>query len=67
MSRHERNRTPGAFFMTKSCEHTKGSTCQRATDFPFQWVVNTFTWNGPTGTYNVGGAHRPCLGIPRVV
>ncbi|MBE3065060.1 MAG: hypothetical protein IMZ69_08590 [Spirochaetes bacterium] len=58
MSRHERNRTPGAFFMTKSCEHTKGSTCQRATDFPFQWVVNTFTWNGPTGTYNVGGAQQ---------
>jgi hypothetical protein len=50
--------TAPAFFMNKSCGRTKESTCQRAVDFPFQWVVNTFTWNGPTGVYNGGGAQQ---------
>jgi hypothetical protein len=50
--------TAPAFFMNKSCEHTAPNACQRSTDFPFQWVVNTFTWNGPTGTYNAGGAQQ---------
>jgi hypothetical protein len=47
-----------AFFMNKTCDHTKQGNCQRSNNFEFQWVVNTFTWNGSTGTYNAGGAQQ---------
>ena len=50
--------TDPAFFMNKSCAHTAPNACQRSTDFAFQWIVNTLTWNGATGTYNAGGAQQ---------
>jgi hypothetical protein len=57
---HSRDKaaTAPAFFMNKSCDHTAPNACQRSTNFAFQWVVNTFTWNGATGTYNAGGAQQ---------
>ena len=48
-----------AFFMNKSCDrNAKANACQQSTDFPFEWIVNTFTWNGSTGRYNAGGAQQ---------
>jgi hypothetical protein len=48
-----------AFFMNKSCDHNaKANACQRSADFPFEWIVNTFTWNGPTGRYNASAAQQ---------
>ncbi|HEY3382670.1 MAG TPA: hypothetical protein VGK32_12925 [Vicinamibacterales bacterium] len=44
-----------AFFMNKSC---KGASCQRVGNDAFTWVVNTFTWNGRTGTYNAIGPQQ---------
>jgi hypothetical protein len=55
------DKAPGApaFFMNKSCDHAaKANACQRSEDFPFEWIVNTFTWNGPIGTYNVGASQQ---------
>ena len=54
----DKTATAPAFFMNKSCDHSAPNACQRSTDFSFQWVVNTFTWNGPTGIYNAGGAQQ---------
>ena len=57
-----------AFFVSKSCDHTAPNACQKATNFPFHWVVNTFTWNGATGTYHAGGgqqAVRTAIGSAR--
>jgi hypothetical protein len=48
-----------AFFMNKSCDHTAAANaCQRSVDFSFEWIVNTFTWNGATGAYNGGGTQQ---------
>ncbi|HKU14171.1 MAG TPA: hypothetical protein VJQ52_07220 [Steroidobacteraceae bacterium] len=51
--------TDPAFFVNKSCGRSAPNACQRSsTNYPFNWVVNTFTWNGPTGTYNWGGTQQ---------
>jgi len=48
-----------AFFMNKSCDHNaKPNACQQSIDFPFEWIVNTFTWDGSAGRYNSGGAQQ---------
>jgi len=47
-----------AFFANKSCEHTAANACLKSPNFSFDWVVNTFTWNGATGTYNAGGGQQ---------
>lgn len=47
-----------AFFANKSCDQAAQHACQRSTNFSFHWIVNTFTWNGATGTYNSGGAQQ---------
>ncbi|MDH7796848.1 hypothetical protein QBC99_002911 [Beijerinckia sp. GAS462] len=47
-----------AFFANKSCDRVAQYACQRSTNFSFDWVVNSFTWNGVTGTYNAGGAEQ---------
>jgi hypothetical protein len=52
-------RNAPAFFLTKSCDHNGPlNACQKSDNFPFTWLVNTFTWNGRTGTYNSGGAQQ---------
>jgi hypothetical protein len=57
---HNRDKaaTAPAFFMNKSCDHSAANACQRSANFSFQWVVNTFTWNGAAGTYNAGGVQQ---------
>jgi hypothetical protein len=44
-----------AFFAARTCSRAEPGGCQRSTNFSFHWIIDTFTWNGPTGTYNVGG------------
>lgn len=41
-----------ALFATRTCSRAKPGGCQNASNFPFEWLVNTFSWNGPTGTYS---------------
>jgi len=43
-----------AFFMAKTCDRVVMGGCQNSINHPFQWVVETFTWNGSTGTFNAG-------------
>ena len=55
------NKAPDApaYFLAKSCERMKPNSCGvSAGNFPFKWLVNTFTWNGPTGAYNKNGAQQ---------
>ena len=56
---HNPSKPPGApaLFLSKTCDRTTPGGCQNATNFAFHWVVDTFTWNGATGTgtYNIGG------------
>jgi hypothetical protein len=47
-----------AFFANKSCDRAAQYACQRSENFSFHWIVNTFTWNGTTGSYNAGGAEQ---------
>lgn len=50
--------TAPAFFANKSCDRAAQYGCQRSTNSSFHWIVNTFTWNGATGTYNDGGTQQ---------
>ena len=54
---HNRSKAASApaFFASKSCGRTEPAACQRSANFSFHWIVNTFTWNGATGTYNAAG------------
>lgn len=40
-----------ALFAARTCDRSVPGGCQNAKNFPFEWLVTTFTWNGPTGTY----------------
>ena len=55
---HNSSKPPGApaLFLSKTCDRITPGGCQNATNFAFHWVVDTFTWNGATGTgtYNIG-------------
>jgi hypothetical protein len=53
-NKHKASNAP-AFFLAKTCGQTPQGACQNATDFQFEWVINTFTWVGAAGTYNTGG------------
>lgn len=54
---HNPKKAPTApeFFAAKTCSRAEMGGCQRSTNFPFEWLVDTFTWDGPTGAYNAGG------------
>lgn len=41
-----------ALFATRTCSRAKPGGCQNASNFPFEWMVTSFTWSGPTGTYS---------------
>lgn len=41
-----------AMFAARTCNHAEGPGCQRGTNFPFQWLVNTFTWHGAEGAWS---------------
>jgi hypothetical protein len=47
-----------AFFAAKTCERIAVGGCQNSQNFTFEWIVDTFTWHGPTGTYNAGGEQK---------
>ena len=51
---HTRNKAPGApaFFATKTCDRSVIGGCQNASNFSFDWLVDSFTWNGSTGTWS---------------
>ncbi|HKU13291.1 MAG TPA: hypothetical protein VJQ52_02795 [Steroidobacteraceae bacterium] len=57
---HTPNKAPTApaRFMNMSCARTAPNACQNSTDFPFQWLVNSFVWDGPTGRWNPSGAQQ---------
>lgn len=57
---HDRSKAASApaFFANKSCDHAAQRACQHSANFSFHWIVNTFTWNGATGTYNAGGVQQ---------
>ncbi len=40
-----------AMFAARTCYRPEPGGCQKATNFVFEWMVTTFTWNGVTGTY----------------
>lgn len=46
------------FFAAKTCSRAEPGGCQRSVNFPFEWIIDTFTWNGPTGTYSTGNAEQ---------
>ena len=75
---HTRNKAPGApaFFATKTCDRSVRGGCQNAKDYSFDWLVESFTWNGPTGAWSeqlvktaVGSKenlwlyNQPCCGL----
>jgi hypothetical protein len=51
---HNRNKAPGspAYFMAKTCDRSVQGGCQNAMHYSFEWIVDSFTWNGPIGTYD---------------
>lgn len=48
---HKRPDAP-AFFVTKTCSRAEPGGCQRSNNFPFEWIVESFTWKGRDGVYN---------------
>lgn len=45
-----------AFFLAKSCDHDDPASCQNATNFSFDWIVDTFHWTGNGfGKFNRAG------------
>jgi len=54
---HNQSKPAGApaLFLSKTCDRATQGGCQNSMNFPFHWVVDTFTWNGATGKYNIGG------------
>jgi hypothetical protein len=54
---HDPHKPAGApvFFAAKTCSRAEPGGCQRSNNFPFEWIVDTFTWNGRDGVYNAGG------------
>ena len=63
----DHNRTKAAhapaLFVARTCDRATPGGCQNSTNFPFRWIVDTFTWNGTTGTYNIGGEQAVRTGI----
>lgn len=47
-----------AFFLSKTCDRIVMGGCQNAIHDSFQWIVDTFTWNGPEGTWNAAGQEQ---------
>ena len=53
---HNRSKPAGApaLFAAKTCDRATVGACQNSVNYPFHWVVDTFTWNGVSGKYNIG-------------
>lgn len=57
---HNAKKSPRApaFFAAKTCSRAEPGGCQRSNNFPFEWIVDTFTWNGVGGTYSTGDGEQ---------
>jgi hypothetical protein len=57
---HNTQKSPSApeFFAAKTCSRAEPGGCQRSVNFPFEWVIDTFAWNGASGTYSTGDAEQ---------
>jgi len=51
---HNRNKAPRApaYFISKTCDRSVQGGCQNAMHYSFEWIVDSFTWDGPIGTYS---------------
>jgi hypothetical protein len=51
---HNENKSKSApaFFAAKTCSRDEPGGCQRSVNFPFHWIVETFTWKGSGGAYS---------------
>jgi hypothetical protein len=51
---HNRRKARSApeFFAAKTCSRAEPGGCQRSVNFPFEWIVDTFTWTGLSGSYS---------------
>jgi len=49
-----RNKARGApaFFAAKTCDRSVTGGCQNAGNYSFQWLIDSFTWNGASGTWS---------------
>ena len=54
----QKTNTAPEFFAAKTCSRAEPGGCQRSVNFPFEWVIDTLTWNGPSGTYSTGNAEQ---------
>ena len=43
--------TAPALFLSKTCDRVTPGACQNAMNYPFHWLVTSFTWNGTGGSY----------------
>lgn len=61
---HDRSKAPSApaLFANKSCDRVAQNACQNSTNFPFHWIVNSFTWNGTTGGFGAQQVIKTGLG-----
>jgi len=57
---HNREKSSNApeFFVAKTCSRAEPGGCQRSVNFPFEWIVDSFTWNGTSGTFSTGDAEQ---------
>ena len=52
----DHNRTKAAaapaFFLSKTCDRVVMGACQNSMNYPFHWVVDSFSWNGVDGKFD---------------
>lgn len=41
-----------ALFLSKTCDRAVIGACQNSMNYPFQWVVDSFSWNGADGKFD---------------
>jgi hypothetical protein len=47
-----------AFFAAKTCGHEKPNSCLADSNFAFEWLVSTFTWQGTSGKFTETGREQ---------
>ncbi len=50
---HTQSKPAGApaLFAAKTCDRVTMGACQNSKNYPFDWIVESFTWKGATGTW----------------
>lgn len=51
---HNASKAAGApaLFLSKTCDRVVKGACQNSMNYPFHWVVDSFSWNGSDGKFN---------------